>query len=482
MRCVSALLLAAAFAVPAAAWGSHNGALPQRAQGGLAHRLLTAGAPGAIHFLPTGPSATPIMFTQQVDHADANAGTFQQRYYEDTQFSTGTASPVILNLCGEGPCTHSPGGYIQAVCEALGATCLSLEHRFYGDSIPGGNLEDANILAHLSVEAAIEDTSAFIAAYKASSGSTGKWLVVGGSYAGGLASWFKTAKPTEVAAAWSSSGVVDAREAFPEWDAAVADAIGPVCAANVRTVTAAFEEAVLSGGAARTEAMELFGAGLSSLWDPDFFYMLIDSASMPVQYSHKEWLCDAVEPVPGMAAPAVRELFANFTLSYWGADFPQDCFYDTACLNSTAQAARWQPTARAWRAQKCTQLAWFQTAPANGALRSSLVSLEYHLQQCKYIFSDPNMAPPEVAAFNARYGGADPASKGTSNVFYAGFSDDPWQQVCMSESQGATLPAYVAKCAGCGHCDDLRAPTTSDSDALLRSRVLETAYFAKWLK
>lgn len=479
-----ALVVAAAAVSAAFAWQNGLKQLPHRARGGLAHRLLAieGAAPAPVNSLPQGYSTSPLNYTQLVDHSQPNGGTFRQRYYVDTQFSAGSDAPVVLNLCGEGPCLHSPGGYILRMCEVLQATCMSLEHRFYGESIPGGNLNDANILAHLTVEAAMADTAAFINWYRADSGSTGKWLVVGGSYAGGLASFFKTKYPNLVSAAWASSGVVDARLEFPQFDSAVAAAIGPACADNVRAVTAAFETAVLAGGTQRTEAMELLGDGLSSLWNPDFFYMLIDSAAMAVQYSHKEWLCDALAPVPDLQPPAIRQLFANFTLDYWGKDFPHDCFYDTACLNSTAQASRWQPTARAWRTQKCTQLAWFQTAPATGSLRSSMVDLDYHLQQCKYIFSEANLPPPTTDAVNTAYGGMNPASKGTSNVWYSGFSDDPWQQVCLSESDGPTLPAFVAECAGCGHCDDLRAPKGTDSDALFRSRVLGAAFFSQWLK
>jgi len=205
---------------------------------------------------------------------------------------------------------------------------------------------------------------------------------------------------------------------------------------------------------------------------------------MAVQYSNKQWLCDAMVPVPTMNTQQRRELFANFTTTYWGAAFPRDCFYDTACLNSTDPTTqqRWQPTARAWRAQKCSEVAWWQVAPAQGSLRSQMVNLDYHFQQCKYIFSDPNLPLPSVDAVNAVYGGLQPQSKGATKIYSANFGDDPWRTVCLRDMPNAELPAFIAHCDGCGHVDDFRTPKSSDPDALLKQRVLETSYFTQWLK
>jgi len=281
-----AAVLAALCAIHAHAWGLSSSQLPVHAQGGEAHRLLSAResarAVRADGSLPQPPVTTAQIFKQKVDHSNPGSPTFDQRYYVDTQFYAGGDAPIVLNLCGEGPCKHSPSGYVQQVCEGLQALCVSLEHRFYGESIPFGNLNDTNLLTHLTIENALLDAKAFVQYLKLDpSVEGGKWLVAGGSYPGGLASFMRTAHPDVVDAAWASSGVIFPKLAFPEFDEAVAGAISPQCADGVRMITAAFEEATNAGGQQRAAAMNLFGDGMDALWDPDFFYMLAGKPTHP---------------------------------------------------------------------------------------------------------------------------------------------------------------------------------------------------------
>ena len=44
---------------------------------------------------------------------------------------------------------------------------------------------------------------------------TGKWVVVGGSYAGGLSAFFRTRYPDLVVGAWASSAVINPYSDFP---------------------------------------------------------------------------------------------------------------------------------------------------------------------------------------------------------------------------------------------------------------------------
>lgn len=99
----------------------------------------------------------------------------------------------------------------------------------------------------------------------------------------------------------------------------------------------------------------------------DFFYMMADSAAMADQYGHKEKLCDAMSTANPSDPNSLMVTFANFTNSYWGSSFGGNCFYDTTCL--TYNQSQWQPTSRAWRWQKCSEMAYFQSAPSRNSLR-----------------------------------------------------------------------------------------------------------------
>jgi hypothetical protein len=68
-----------------------------------------------------------------------------------------------------------------------------------------------------------------------------------------------------------------------------------------------------------------------------------------------------------------------------GSDFGGNCFYDTSCLRD--DPSKWQPTSRAWRWQKCSELAYFQVAPSSRSLRSTIYeNFDYVVSQCREIF------------------------------------------------------------------------------------------------
>jgi len=213
----------------------------------------------------------------------------------------------------------------------------------------------------------------------------------------------------------------------------------------------------------------------------DFFYMLADSAAMGVQYGHKKILCDAMKS----ATPTnIVETFANVTTKLWGPQFGANCFYDTECL--IHDPARWQPTSRSWRWQKCTELAYLQAAPSRlqSPLFPSLRSTHYMtmpklLKQCKDIFGIAH-ASPQTYMIATKYGAKKPK---TTKVFFSNGSDDPWQRAAVSKSdQDKNLPELTINCDGCGHCVDLGSASPNDPKALTEGRIVIATQIGEWLK
>ena len=62
------------------------------------------------------------------------------------------------------------------------------------------------------------DTAAFIDSQNLALGYKADWIVVGGSYPGALAAWFKSQYPDHAVGAWSSSGVIHAIKDFRTFD------------------------------------------------------------------------------------------------------------------------------------------------------------------------------------------------------------------------------------------------------------------------
>jgi hypothetical protein len=434
--------------------------IPERARGGSAYgpSFLKAAAKAKTWQAP-------------VDHFSKDNASFAQRYYVDDQFWNGDG-PVFFEIGGEGTLAGPPGGYVAQLGAQYKALLISLEHRFYGESIPNDSHATEN-LKYLTVEQALADLNAFTAFYTESNGlkPANKWFGFGGSYPGGLASWYRIAYPKATVGTLSSSGVVNPIINFDGFDKQVSAAIGNECGARLKEISVAFEETVI----ARAEfhhARSLFNCE-SDMSERDFLYMIADSWSMADQYGGKSKLCDAILAPENPSQEVLMKTFADFSNMYWGAEFCSQGFYNTAALSDPE---RWDGNSRAWRWQTCYQVAWFNTAPTEGSIRSARVNLEYHLQQCAQVFGMKMI--PATKALNDKFGGPAPIAH---NVFYSDFSDDPWQRASVDYPPSTDQPYHLTTCDDCGHCLDLHDPTPEDPQALKDGRAEFEKYLAKWL-
>lgn len=451
--------------------------LPERARGGKAWRqYLKKNAPAPA---PASSKATAVKGSEAqywdapIDHFNANyTKTYKQRYYVDSQYWDGVG-PVFLQIGGEGTMSGAPGGYMAVLAQNYSALLVGLEHRFYGDSIPNGNVLTEN-LQYLAVDQALADlatfTDFFTEQYKT---GDSKWFAFGGSYPGALSSWYRASYPDKTVGSLSSSGVVNCIINFPQFDMQVSAAIGNKCADQIKRINAAFEKTIASGKEGWDYATGLFYCE-KDMWTQDFFYMIADSWSMADQYGGKSLLCDAILSVPSDADDVtLMTTFADFSNDYWGKDFCAGGFYNTEAL---ADPARWDVNARSWRWQTCFEVSYFNTAPSSGSLRALSVNLDYHLKQCAHIFKQP-MFPTSVQ-INQKYGGDIPHA---DKVYYSDFSDDPWQRASVWYPVSDSQPYGLAMCDDCGHCKDLHTPEESDPAPVKALRADFETYLSKWL-
>lgn len=450
--------------------------LPSHARGGRLWSLLQA--ENAMLFAARGEAQ---WFQQRVDHfrddiesdSEGENATFGQRFYEEDAFWRRPDGPVILSIGGEGSLDRAPQGLIQVLAQRLGAKILALEHRFYGQSIPNGRFSTDNYRL-LTVQQALADLAFFRDAYQRErlGGGANKWVAIGGSYPGALSAWFRVAYPNTTVAALASSGVVLPVYAFHEFDEQVAISAGQECADVLRKTTRALEHELAHGNGTRVR--RLFGAR-SDMDDADFFYMAADSAAMAVQYGHKNVLCDHMIGAAKLGWSLV-DAFAEFTVDMYGRDFGSKCFYDTKCLATMPASAG---DDLSWRWQKCSQLAYFQIAPAVGSLRSSIVDIEYHERQCHAVFGDVVNPSKGVKEITELYGGDHPHGH---NIFFSNGADDPWQRASVVKT---LVPddevANLAVCDLCGHCGDLGGnPNVPEPLKKQRQEIIE--YLTKWVE
>ena len=160
-----ALALLALAAAPAAAFS------PVLARMRDAHVAELRAAGAAVARQP-GFAVPPDQFFQQaLDHFDVlnnGPGTaWPQRFWVNSSFfdenNDAADAPVMFYIEGEG--AGSPysvlGGEHVALAAQYGALIVSLEHRYYGASIPTADLSTSN-LRYLSSHQAIADIATFI--------------------------------------------------------------------------------------------------------------------------------------------------------------------------------------------------------------------------------------------------------------------------------------------------------------------------------
>lgn len=432
----------------------------------------------------TSAEASSVAWNAPVDHFDSeDNSTYRQRYFLNDEFfsNNNSSSYVFLMIGGEGTLMGPPAGFMAELASEWGALLVSLEHRFYGKSFPHHDMSTKSYSQYFSVNQALADVAAFSDYLQEELYPERKleFFTFGGSYPGALSAWYRIAYPDKTRGSLSSSGVVNAILNFPEFDQQVARAIGKECANRVSNITAAFEQALQVPEMACV-VKGMFGCDCE-MWDPDFFYMLADSAAMVDQYGNKSVLCEAM--LDGLGPdPSPFEMvvaFAKFTNHYYGPQFGSSCFYDSRCAADLSRATL---NERSWRWQKCSQLAYFQVYPEEGgeqvSLRSSQVTLEYHLEQCQRIFG-ATMEKPSVDAINAQFGGATPKA---TRVYYSNFGDDPWQMASVREEFDAVnQPFELAVYDGAGHCSDLHASKPTDHPNLVKLRERFKGYLKKWL-
>jgi len=416
-------------------------------------------------------------FDQKLDHANASdTRTFKQRYWTDNSNAQGNDSPVIFVLCGEAECGGAAEftGAIGDHAKKIHANLITLEHRYYGKTQPFDKMTTEN-LKYLTTENALEDAAAFETFAVSQLHFTGKWVVVGGSYPGSLAAYYRLKYPNLVVGALASSGPVLAKSNFEDYDHHVFQVAGSDCAAQIKTVVAQIE-GLLNDPVALLAVKKLFQA--DTLTDNvDFLYLVADMGGLAVQYGYKDQFCKLIagpNPIDGYAT-FTKQIFQSWGMtalsdSVAGAVDTDTSLYTTGVGN------------RQWFYQSCTEYGYFQNAyhiPAESA-RSQMINPAYHQNACKRMFGIET--PVDTSTVNKNF--YEPLlNESTSRILFTNGSNDPWSLLSITVPNGnATNPnTTVYLVDGASHCDDLRPATPTDSTSLQGARALFDELLGQWL-
>ncbi|KAF5753028.1 serine protease EDA2 isoform X1 [Tripterygium wilfordii] len=329
-------------------------------------------------------------FNQTLDHfSPYDHTTFQQRYYEFLDHFRAPDGPIFLKICGESSCDGIPNDYISVLAKKFGAAVVTLEHRYYGKSSPFKSLKTEN-LRFLSSKQALFDLAIFRQRYQ------------------------------------------------------IGVSAGPECKAALQEITQLVEKQLESTESDRKAIKSLFGASELDI-DGDFMYLLADAAVTAFQYGNPDVLCSPLVQAK-KAGEDLVDAYAKYVRDYYPDSVAT---YNQENLKSTNLDAE-SSGARLWWFQVCTEVAYFQVAPANDSIRSSKVDTRYHLDLCKHVFGKDIY--PDVDVTNIYYGGTKIAG---SKIVFTNGSQDPWRHASKQISS-PDMPSYIISCHNCGHGTDLR--------------------------
>ena len=412
-------------------------------------------------------------FDQYIDHNDKTKGTFKQLYYEILDNVIGQPKAVILKIGSESS-KLAPGGkddFIQVLAKKFNATCLTLQHRFFGESFPFSDTSYES-LSLLNVDQAIEDLAEFRTFYATSKKLDVPWLLVGGSYPGLLSAYTRKIHPELFQAAISSSGVVQAINNFTDFDLQDAISMGQECASVVRQTRFKIDHLMVTD---KDYLLNLFNAtSLSS--EPELFGNFIGELfTLSLQYGHLSELCGPLVDAHYLGQDTVMAL-AKYTKGFFAQNYGFAESYSTDFMKKPIIGA--ESNARCWFWMTCNEVAYWQIYAGRLSLRSPAVTQEAFENQCQRVFG--HEMHPNVDEFNKKYGGLGVE---TTNVYFTTSSQDPWTWACVTEDSGVSKGNYAHTIIGkeMGHCSDLHKPSDNDAPDLVRTRAHMIQVIERWL-
>ncbi|KAM7251034.1 hypothetical protein ACFE04_022917 [Oxalis oulophora] len=157
--------------------------------------------------------------SQRLDHFSFSSSlpNFSQRYLvnDDNWVGPTRRGPIFMYCGNEGDIEWFAAntGFLWEIAPLFGAMLLFPEHRYYGESMPYGSIEEAyrnaTTLSYLTAEQALADFAVLITDLKRNLSAEGCPVVLfGGSYGGMLASWMRLKYPHIAIGALASSAPI----------------------------------------------------------------------------------------------------------------------------------------------------------------------------------------------------------------------------------------------------------------------------------
>ncbi|RDA89996.1 hypothetical protein CP533_2685 [Ophiocordyceps camponoti-saundersi (nom. inval.)] len=442
---------------------------------------------------PRGHPWTSGLFRQYINHKNHSLGTFDQRFWWNTDHWGGPGSPILFQAPGESGVDpqylRSSPRYLEGLlAETNKAALIALEHRYFGESLPFGKKFGVEEMQYLTLENAIEDLIHFANSVVlpfdrngSSKPQNAPWIISGCSYSGALAAWINVLSPGTFWAYHCGSAVVEAISDLSGYNGQVEKAMPRNCSADMKRVAAHFDQ-VLGGGTSeeRSELGKMFNVPSNSS-DGDYASVLSNAIGtwQNVQFTsgHNNFtiMCDYVEnqwpgsnsSVPG--ADGVGTKRAVEGLSRWTRDISSEL----PQLDKDSQTA--------WNWFLCNEpFEWWPIAgPDDGGIVPKALTRDYFLQSCYNMFPAKDKQTFGIAKghtveqVNAKTGGWNKVN--TTRLLWVNGELDPWLPATVSSEKrpGGPLkstkevPVWVIPKGS--HCNEIKVANADVNEGARRA-------------
>lgn len=441
-----------------------------------------------------------LYFQQTLDHFSyrpAGYQKFPQKFLinSDTWGGGRYGSPIFVYFGNEGPIEWFArnNGFIWELASMFHGLLIFAEHRYYGESVPFGSraaaYRDADSLAYLTAEQAMADMAALLTSLKANlSAPTSPVIVVGGSYGGMLAAWFRLKYPhIALAALASSAPILQFSGLVPP------DTFNRIVSDDFKRENQSCYDHILVSWWA-IDALAAADGGLAALskqfrlcrplqrtsdlkawlYSAYSYLAMVDypvaaSFLMPLPAHPIAEVCKRIEDPPDNSTSLLGRIFAGVSLYYNYTGAAGDCFEISADPHRMS----------GWEYQACTEMVMPMSSRANTSMFEPYEWDEgAYADGCNATFG----IRPRPRWATTEFGGRaimDVLQNFGSNIIFSNGLRDPWSGGGVLVDISDSIVALVTT-DGAHHLD-LRAGTPEDPASVVKQRHKEIAYIRRWL-
>ncbi|KAI6670094.1 hypothetical protein NL676_004979 [Syzygium grande] len=430
-----------------------------------------------------------FFYNQTLDHFNyrpESYTTFKQRYVINFKYwgATNASAPIFVYFGGEAPIDIDMAycGFPMDNAAQFRALVVYVEHRFYGESIPYGltlkkALSDPNTRGYFSSAQALADYAEILVYLKQKlNAKHSPVIVIGGSYGGMLASWFRLKYPHVALGALASSAPIldfpDIIRRDPYYSVVAKDFLKTSFSCH-RTIRRSWEEIdrVASEPHGLTKLSRTFKTCRPLKSSSELKDYLISLYGNAAQYNDPftrrvKVMCDAIDG----ASPKndiLGKIFSGLVASIRNS---------TCYVNRPFSPSQ---TDLGWDWQTCTEfISPVEITNDNTMFQPQPSDLNELVNNCKRKFG----VAPRPHWATTYYGGHDielVLHRFASNIIFSNGLQDPWSKSGILKNISATVVAvYTTKGS---HCLDIIRATEKDPIWLVKQRKTEVEIIRKWI-